>query len=508
MKYQILTVLIGLLYFPVLAVGPGVPAITFGENELFKTLGHLVPDGVTDYTKAGSGYGTMMLHGYLVAPLLSSSGGWVFFDISDPKKPKMVARDGDHAGSREQHAISISNRNGKIYAATLQSKGIAIRDWSDINKTKIVAMVDLPGIPNGDYNGAWWNFWQGRYIYVGGGPGGGFYIVDAADPENPKFKKRFSGSDLGMEAAGEVLAVGNILYVQENSKYRPVFIYENSDPLNPRLLSVVTPKNKKYSFMVNGDKMFTAENGAYQAYDISVPSEPKHLYGKSTNSTFKGAYMVVQDDYVLFGNSGNVLKFKISDGELVGTYVPPIDGDLDFVQVIGNMVTAGDDHGHGVTLFPHAISPDRTAPSVNMISPLKGATRQALTTAIGMTFTDQIDPMSIGSETIKIQTESGAVVNGYYSVQTGIVSFYPEKDFLPNTTYTINVEGVKDYSGNALTKRFSSSFSTGSSITVQINAKKIQVITPENLLFGLSVPGYRRNVAGRLLAIIPTAYSN
>jgi Bacterial Ig-like domain len=101
----------------------------------------------------------------------------------------------------------------------------------------------------------------------------------------------------------------------------------------------------------------------------------------------------------------------------------------------------------------HAAAADATSPKVNARDPVAGATGVAVTSGVGLSFTDNLKPWTISSATLPVRIKStGAVVPGYYSYQLNTVNFRPAADFARGTVYEVAVTGgVKDLAGNGAT---------------------------------------------------------
>ena len=103
----------------------------------------------------------------------------------------------------------------------------------------------------------------------------------------------------------------------------------------------------------------------------------------------------------------------------------------------GNLVFIGNDHGTGNAFMVHDLDPDTTPPVIRQVSPRHQADNQAITSRIGIGFSDSIDLETVNSDTFIVQTLDGTPVNGRYSAQLGIVNFAPEQALAPNTTYEV-----------------------------------------------------------------------
>jgi hypothetical protein len=135
--------------------------------------------------------------------------------------------------------------------------------------------------------------------------------------------------------------------------------------------------------------------------------------------------------------------------------------DWDFAMPIGNLVWAGNDHGGGSGLVVHRPEPDTTGPTVTMVNPRDGSTFQPTHSRVGLVFGDLIDGRSLSTESIIVRPVGGSAVPGSYSVQLGVVNFWPDEPLLPDTTYEVVVPagGVTDVSGNGALP-FTSQFTT------------------------------------------------
>ncbi|MCG8406884.1 MAG: Ig-like domain-containing protein [Phycisphaerales bacterium] len=446
--------------------GPGVSNLTYPPEELFQIIGSINGPDVP------AQHGTAVMHnGYLVIPFAGgvSNGGFGFYDISNPYDPVFV-NNVFFLETREGHSLGFSNSYPGMYAVTQGSFGIHFWDWTDVMNPVLLHNMTLPGIQASDYdNGAWWVFWQAPYVYVSGSSQG-LYIVDATDPTNPTLLNRVPNSQTGGFRMGSLFAIGNLLVTSKNDG-SGLATLDISDPANPVLLATNSSRSQ-YSTMVGGDKILlaaTGSNNGLATYDISDPTQISFVQSLSLGD--RGGYLTMQDGFAHLGASA-VGYFKIdiqNDGSynVIGSAdFPQASADLDFVSVIGNLTVLSDDHNNGTLLTPHQSEPDTIPPSVNMVNPKLEAVNQALTTRVGLTFTDRIDLRSVDQATFIVRPIGGQALSGKYSGQTGIVNFSPDQPLLPNTTYEIRVPvgGIKDYVGNSTADDFVSFFSTGADV--------------------------------------------
>jgi hypothetical protein len=108
---------------------------------------------------------------------------------------------------------------------------------------------------------------------------------------------------------------------------------------------------------------------------------------------------------------------------------------------------------------------DTTAPTVTDTSPDDGAAGVAVTADVTATFSEAMDPSTVGPGTFTLETGTTAVTATVTLDSTGkVAALNPGADLAANTTYTATIEGgssgVKDVAGNALASEETWSFTT------------------------------------------------
>jgi len=452
--------------------GPGVGNLNYSSGELFNPIAYFY--SATPNGKSLRGHANVIIHnGYMVFVYARNGGspgsGLTFYDLSDPRNPKVAADYFDNRTSdlRESHSFGSSYSYGGEYVVLLAAEGIQFWDWSDIFQPVLLNYLKLPLIEASDYAlGAWWLFWQAPYVYVGGS-GNGIYIVDASNPEDPQFVKRIPINATGRFRVGPVLAIGNLLVV--SSMDEPGYAtLDISDPENPYVLQALKNGSEIYSIMVNDYKIFGASGDKrVYAHDIT---NPKDILFVNSSEPTKGRaeYINYQDGFLHVGVSAEYAKIDVRDDndyKIVGTAASNIpEHDEDFTTVIGNLVFIGNDHREGSVMVPHQQEPDTTGPEVTMIIPMDGAQKQALTSRVGITMSDQIELHSVNQATFYVRPLGGDILTGKYSGQSNIINFFPDSVLDEFTTYEVIVpqSGMTDWMGNATESDFHSVFSTGS----------------------------------------------
>jgi len=480
------------------ADGPGLPNRSYPPQEVFTVIAKI--DASNSAPRA---HGTASMHkGWLVIIYSDdgeANGGFSFYDFSVSNTPVLAGRkdDAETHDIREAHGYGYSNSNGLDLVALQAALGIQIWDWTDIRNPVRLSYLRLPGIEDSNYAlGAWWLCWQAPYVYVGGS-GNGIYIVDARDPAHPVLVNRGNGrpnpipiAQTGGFRVGPIFAVGNVLAASsmEESGYVTMDI---SDPINPVLLAAQAQNMPPvYSSLLNGDKILGVDiYNNFTVFDISDPARFQYVNGMSLGG--RGGYVTFQDGFAHAGASDHYIKIDMRNAShyeavhRASSNIP--NRDEDFASVMGNLVIVSDDHGNGSFIIPHQADPDFNPPQVNMLVPKDRALHQAVTSRVGMSFTDQIDLRSVNESSfiVRLVGDTTALA-GTYSSQTGIVNFSPRQPLQPNTAYEIVLPagGIRDLAGNALATTFRSVFSTGASLQPPLRCE----ILPSNpALVGASV---------------------
>ena len=94
-------------------------------------------------------------------------------------------------------------------------------------------------------------------------------------------------------------------------------------------------------------------------------------------------------------------------------------------------------------------TPDITKPTVTARTPAPGATGVAVNTGVTATFSEAVQQATIALE---LRTPGGAVVPSTtaYNATTRVATLTPTGTLNPSTTYTANLSGARDPSGNLM----------------------------------------------------------
>ena len=118
-----------------------------------------------------------------------------------------------------------------------------------------------------------------------------------------------------------------------------------------------------------------------------------------------------------------------------------------------------------------------TGPSVVQVSPSSGLTGVPQNSPVQILFSEAVDAASLGGVTLKQGSTVIPTTTSLYDGDKG-VQLLPLTPLSANTTYTINVTGVLDITGNSQTSFPSQSFTTGSGISLVVPA--LVSTTPAN----------------------------
>jgi hypothetical protein len=149
-----------------------------------------------------------------------------------------------------------------------------------------------------------------------------------------------------------------------------------------------------------------------------------------------------------------VLKLTLHSGSYEWQFVP---------EAGKTFTDSGSDQCHGM---PGPA--DTTAPTVSAVAPTDGAADVAVTSNAGVTFSEAMDPDTIGTNTftlVKQGATTPVTAQVSYDAATKKATLDPNADLDPSTTYLTTLKGgaagVKDLAGNPLGADKAWSYSTG-----------------------------------------------
>ena len=422
-----------------------------------------------------------VLNGYLN---LNGNEEFWFWDITDPAKPTQMTeyltpnRDpkggGKMEGEAESHCVSYGRYGDKFYEVTTGGHGVDIWDVTDQKAVKHIKQLALEGIAYGDFTAAVWGLsWQGNYIYVGG-TDTGLHILDAHDPLDVKFVKRLPTSEFGTVSAGPLDAIGNILVITTPKESGGIATMDISDPLNPIYLDSIKPTK---SYIGQFYRHFVFLQTPLRAWDVltdptNIGAADKPL---SSVTTPGSEYLSFGDNNLFLGRlrpDGGATVYDVADPTKGIIKKSTVWGRLDlgglnddqFTIMIGNLLVLGDDQDPyaGTVIAQWAADPDKKPPVVDTVIPRDKATGQSVKSRIGISFTDNIEFVTVNEASFIVRPVGGEPLKGVWGSRMGVLNFSPNEELKPATTYEVVLPkgGVTDLVLNGIAEDFKSTFTT------------------------------------------------
>lgn len=418
-----------------------------------------------------------VINGYLQ---LTGNSRFSIYDISDPTDPVQLSfrksPDDNPLKEAEGHQITYAKHGNEFYAATIQGFGVDIWNITDVTNPVHLKAVKISGVNFGDFTAAVWGLsWQGNHIFVGG-TDTGVHVIDATVPSEATLVETLS--NVGGINAGPLFAIGNVLVVTTPKNNKGIATVDISDPENLVLLDTVSPSEAgadsyigwfygKHAYLLN----------PIRVYDVlSNPTNISFVSGSRPGGYFE--YMSFQDGFMFAGRirpEPGATKINVKNAANF-TFVRDIYGRRDleenddqFTIAIGNLLVLSDDQLSpatnkyaGTVIAVHDTAPDTTPPAVDTVIPKNGATGQALTSRVGVSFTDNVELATVDSRSFFVRPQGGQPIPGTWGVNMSVLNFEPAEPLLPNTTYEVVLPagGVKDYVGNGVAEEFVSTFTT------------------------------------------------
>jgi hypothetical protein len=188
-------------------------------------------------------------------------------------------------------------------------------------------------------------------------------------------------------------------------------------------------------------------------------------------------YMSFQDDYMFLGHvrteiggTPGASKITVANPRSMSV-TSRVWGRLNlgnlnddqFTLPIGNLLVIGDDQSpyHGWMIAVHQAEPDSKPPVVDTVIP-KNQEMTSTKTRIGLSFSDNIELATVNAASFIVRPVGGQPLPGKFGLRMGVVSFDPDQDLQPGTTYEVVLPsgGIADLAGNTLAAEFKSTFTT------------------------------------------------
>lgn len=459
--------------------GSGGPTRTFADDELWQACAFL-EGGPGDFDHHNL---VVPYRGHLVMPWSPEfgTGGISLFDMADPCAP-VKAGEGIAPEIRESHALGFFHLqdDGTLpdpaiagdWMVSTGVLGILTWDLSDPAEPTLGAYLQIPGV-----------FYPDSYTYVVlsvsvqypwlfvGAADNGVFVVDISDPREPVLVSQYL-----LEPAlrvGGVFAMGTLMLVTSAEQNEAAMLdISQPDAVAPipggRFATADELGVPKETYHGNhaGDLAFFArkeDGGGFIAVDISDPTAPTTAGGYLSNGN--GGY-VFYDEGVLFEGESDIARYydvtDLSAPVLLGEAT--LTGDLDTNTPWGNVSILSVDEdaegGQATSVVPWATAPDTTPIAVRRVVPADGEQGVATSARIGVVLSEFVEPASVWPGSLRLRDGEGAPVPGWTSTQENTATYTPVEPLLPGTTYTVEVEGLTDINGNALSAPVITTFTT------------------------------------------------
>jgi hypothetical protein len=462
--------------------GPGGPSVDLSALPLHTACAHL-DGGETDRDHHNT---VLVWNGYLFMPFAHEAGGGgiAVFEIDDPCAPEPIAIATSET-MRETHAAGLTTLGGRHYMAVTSLDGIMIFDVTDVRDMRVVSNLTLPGVvyPDSYKRVVMSIFWQAPFMYVGAADNGVF-VVDASDPAAPVLVATYEPSPNLRVGGVHVIGTLGVLIATEGNR---VNLLDLSDPRTPVIMPGGTfllsdgtvdrfgrPELRlAYFGHVSGNYAYFAQQtfgAGLIVYDLTDPTAPS-LAGHWPGTTpASGGYVFLKEGTAFVGLSNYGMAIDVTDPTAPAPLARfDMMGDLDTVVPIGNVVVVSVDDDaipdQASSVMPFSGPPDSRAPIVNRVVPSNGEVGVALSARVGLSFDEFVELGTVWRGSVRVQeVGSETPLDGWYSGQEGIVSFWPRAPLRPDTDYEVIVPvgGVTDVSGNPVTTAFRSTFRTTS----------------------------------------------
>ena len=300
-------------------------------------------------------------------------------------------------GEAESHQVAIGKDElGNTYVATTSGHGVDIWDLTDVALPTLIRSIEIDGIEYGDNTEAVWGVaWQGHHLYVGG-TSTGLHVIDVSDVDNAALVTHVPTSEFGGVVAGPVFALGNLLIVTTPKEFAGIATLDISDPVKPSVLDFVLPEVKSYIGAFYGRYVHLLS--PFRTYDATT--DPSNIELVASDETATSEYASFADGFLFLGElrpNPGVQKIDLTNlGAL--DVIAKVEGREDFLiddqfsLPIGNLIVMSDDERTiGSVIAVHDTERDSTPPRVEYVNPKDGATSQALTSRIAVSFSDQVD---------------------------------------------------------------------------------------------------------------------
>ena len=234
---------------------------------------------------------------------------------------------------------------------------------------------------------------------------------------------------------------------------------------NPVASATGVPVNAAISLQANSEiDGTTVSTSSFQVYDTTL------------NQTVAGSYSLSADGRTVYF----VPAAQLATGR---TYqVNFYYGGM--TDVAGNPLTNNCTGCLYNYTFTTGFTASTAAPQVTGVSPAAGLTGVPINAQIVVAFNEPVNGESLGGITLSANG-SNVALNQSLGSGNQLLTLTPTAGLLPNTAYTLTVNGVADQSGNTMTAAANSNFNTGG--TVDLTPLTITSVAPLSGATGVPV---------------------
>ncbi len=138
---------------------------------------------------------------------------------------------------------------------------------------------------------------------------------------------------------------------------------------------------------------------------------------------------------------------------------------------------AGNTAGLGAVYFRTGTVEDSTPPTVVSIDPTNGATNVPVNTRVQVVLSESIDTTVVPTSSVQLTPSAAGTV--VVSTDRRTLLFTPAANLAVSTSYTVQISGLRDSSGNTMSP-VSSAFTTRASSTPDTTAPTVVSFSPSN----------------------------
>src|SRR5262249_17502778 len=143
--------------------------------------------------------------------------------------------------------------------------------------------------------------------------------------------------------------------------------------------------------------------------------------------------------------------------------------------------------GFFASQFTTALGNDTAAPQVVTVSPPSGATGVPVNGVVVIRISEPLNPLTVTAAAVTLSGPGAAIPTALtLSDSNQVLTIDPTANLVGSTTYTVQLNGLRDVAGNALPP-FTSTFQTAAAGTVDTTGPTVTAVNPSNGTTGVSL---------------------